>query len=126
MARIVLADDEPKLRDLFARYLSGLGHEVRTASDGNEVMATLASEPADLLVTDINMPDMDGIEILTSLRRNGSQLPVIAISGGGYLDKNLLLSSAAMLGAVLTLEKPFALEELRAAVEQALATGQTT
>lgn len=123
MARIVLADDEPKLRDLFARYLTGLGHEVRTAADGNEVMAALASDHADLLVTDINMPDMDGIEILTTLRRNGSELPVIAISGGGYLDKNLLLSSAAMLGAVLTLEKPFALDELRAAVEQALSNG---
>ncbi|HUF75239.1 MAG TPA: response regulator [Longimicrobiales bacterium] len=117
MARILLADDEPKLRDLFARYLTGLGHDVRTAADGNEVMAALAQAPADLLVTDINMPDMDGIEILTALRKNGSPMPVIAISGGGYLDKNLLLSSAAMLGALVTLEKPFTLEELRDAVD---------
>lgn len=123
MANIVLADDEPKLRELFARYLCGIGHEVRTAADGNEAMAALSEAPADLLVTDINMPDMDGIEILTALRRQGSVLPVVAISGGGYLDKNLLLSSAAMLGAVITLEKPFALEELRAAVEQALSSG---
>ena len=122
MARILLADDEPKLRDLFARYLRGFGHEVRTAADGHEVMAALADAPADLLVTDINMPDMDGIEILTALRKNGSRLPVIAISGGGYLDKNLLLSSAAMLGALSTLQKPFALEELREAVEKALST----
>lgn len=120
MARILLADDEMKLRDLFARYLRGLGHDVRTAADGNEVMAALADGPADLLITDINMPDMDGIEILTALRKNGSGMPVIAISGGGYLDKNLLLTSAAMLGALMTLEKPFALEELRDAVESAL------
>jgi DNA-binding NtrC family response regulator len=123
MARILLADDEPKLRDLFARYLEGLGHDVRTAADGNQVMAALAEAPADLLVTDINMPDMDGIEILAALKKNGSHMPVIAISGGGYLDKNLLLSSAAMLGALLTLEKPFALEELRDAVENALSGG---
>ena len=123
MARILLADDEPKLRELFARYLNGLGHEVRTAADGNEVMAALAEAPADLLVTDINMPDMDGIEILTTLRKNGSHMPVIAISGGGYLDKNLLLSSAAMLGALITLEKPFALEELRDAVDNVLSDG---
>jgi DNA-binding NtrC family response regulator len=123
MARILLADDEMKLRDLFARYLRGLGHDVRTAADGNEVMAALADGPADLLITDINMPDMDGIEILTALRKNGSGMPVIAISGGGYLDKNLLLTSAAMLGALMTLEKPFALEELRDAVESALSPG---
>ena len=120
MARIVLADDEPKLRDLFARYLKGLGHDVRTAADGRDVMALLAEAPADLLVTDINMPDMDGIEILTALRKDGSDMPVIAISGGGFLNKNLLLSSAAMLGALVTLEKPFALEELRQAVENVL------
>jgi DNA-binding NtrC family response regulator len=123
MARILLADDEPRLRDVFARYLKGLGHDVRTAADGNQVMAALAEAPADLLVTDINMPDMDGIEILAALKKNGSHMPVIAISGGGYLDKNLLLSSAAMLGALLTLEKPFALEELRDAVENALSGG---
>jgi len=121
MAGILLADDEARLRDLFARYLSGLGHDVRTAGDGHEVMAALSEAPADLLVTDINMPGMDGIEILTALRKQGSAMPVIAMSGGGYLDKDLLLTSASMLGALVTLEKPFALDELRSAVEQALA-----
>jgi DNA-binding NtrC family response regulator len=120
MANILLADDEVKLRDLFARYLTALGHDVRTASDGHEVMAALGEAPADLLVTDINMPDMDGIEILTALRKQGSDLPVIAISGGGYLGKDLLLASASMLGALVTLEKPFALDELREAVEGVL------
>ncbi len=121
MARILLADDEGRLRDLFARYLVALGHDVRTAGDGHEAMAALSEAPPDVLVTDINMPDMDGIEILTVLRKQGSAVPVIAISGGGYLDKDLLLTSASMLGAVVTLEKPFALEELRSAVERALA-----
>jgi len=120
MARILLADDEPKLRDVFARYLRMLGHEVRTAGDGNEVMAALSEEPADLLVTDINMPDMDGMEILSALRKGGSRMPVIAISGGGYLNKDLLLASAAMLGALVTLEKPFSLEVLRDAVDRVL------
>jgi CheY-like chemotaxis protein len=122
MASILLADDEERLRDLFARYLVALGHDVRTAGDGHEVMAALSeAPPPDVLITDLNMPDMDGIEILTVLRRLGSAVPVIAISGGGYLDKDLLLTSASMLGAVVTLEKPFALEELRGAVERALA-----
>ncbi|HUP52783.1 MAG TPA: response regulator [Longimicrobiales bacterium] len=120
MARILLADDEERLRDLFARYLVALGHDVRTARDGHEVMAALSEAPPDVLVTDLSMPDMDGIEILTVLRKQGSAVPVIAISGGGYLDKDLLLTSASMLGAVVTLEKPFALEELRSAVERVL------
>ncbi|HUP52214.1 MAG TPA: response regulator [Longimicrobiales bacterium] len=121
MARILLADDEERLRDLFARYLVALGHDVRTAGDGHEVLAALSEAPPDVLVTDLNMPDMDGIEILTFLRKQGSAVPVIAISGGGYLGKDLLLTSASMLGAVVTLEKPFALEELRDAVERVLA-----
>jgi DNA-binding NtrC family response regulator len=121
MARILVADDELTLLDLFARFLTGLGHEVRTARDGKDVMAALAEAPADLLVTDINMPDMDGIEILSALRKGGTEMPVIAISGGGYLDKSLLLTSASVLGAVVTLEKPFPLTELQSAVEQVLA-----
>jgi DNA-binding response OmpR family regulator len=117
MARILLADDEPKLCDLFARDLEGLGYDVRTASDGHEVMAVLEAEAVDLLVTDINMPDMNGIEILVALRDRGSRMPVIAISGGGHVDKDLLLALASILEASATLEKPFSLEALRAAVE---------
>lgn len=124
MARIVLAEDEAALRNNLARYLASLGHEVRTASDGNQAMAELDASPADVLVTDINMPDMDGIEILSALRKRGSGLPVIAISGGGQFDKQLLLSSATMLGAVLTLQKPFALDELRMALERVLGSDE--
>ncbi|HET9949105.1 MAG TPA: hypothetical protein VFQ22_09305, partial [Longimicrobiales bacterium] len=59
-------------------------------------------------------------EILQALKERGSRIPVIAISGGGRLDTGLLLDSANLLGAVRTLEKPFALEDLRRAVDSAL------
>jgi DNA-binding NtrC family response regulator len=120
MARIVLAEDEAALRNNLERYLKTLGHEVRAAADGNAAMTELDAAPADVLITDINMPDMDGIEILNALRKRGSELPVIAISGGGQFNKQLLLTSATMLGAVLTLEKPFALDDLRVALERVL------
>jgi DNA-binding NtrC family response regulator len=120
MARIVLAEDEAALRNNLERYLKTLGHEVRATADGNAAMTELDAAPADVLITDINMPDMDGIEILNALRKRGSALPVIAISGGGQFNKQLLLTSATMLGAVLTLEKPFALDDLRVALERVL------
>jgi DNA-binding response OmpR family regulator len=122
MAHILLAEDEAALRNNLARYLQSLGHDVRTASNGNEAMAQLEASPPDVLITDINMPDKDGIEILAALRKRGSSMPVIAISGGGQFHKELLLNSAMMLGAVLTLQKPFALDELRAALECVLDT----
>jgi DNA-binding NtrC family response regulator len=93
---------------------------VRTAGDGNQALAELDASPADVLITDINMPDMDGIEILSELRKRGSALPVIAISGGGQFNRQLLLTSATMLGAVTTLEKPFPLDALRVAIERVM------
>jgi len=120
MGSILLVDDEPALLRGIGRYLTGLGHEVTSASNGREALEALARATPDVLITDINMPDMDGIEILNELRARESRLPVIAMSGGGKFDKRLLLASARMLGAVLTLEKPFELDELRRLVEQAL------
>jgi DNA-binding NtrC family response regulator len=120
MARIVLAEDEAALRNNLQRYLKSLGHEVRTTGDGNQALAELDASPADVLITDINMPDMDGIEILNELRKRGSTLPVIAISGGGQFHRQLLLTSATMLGAVTTLEKPFPLDALRVALERVM------
>lgn len=121
MTRVLIADDEEALRRFLRRYLEGLGYEVRTAADGREAMAAIDELEPDLLITDLHMPGMDGYELLRALRSAGAAFPIIAVSGGGQFDKRLLLASAAALGAVLTLEKPFELEALRALVERALA-----
>jgi len=118
MARILVIDDEVEVRRAVTTYLRGLGHEVLSAANGREAIATLSTGPVDLLVTDINMPEMDGIEIVSSLREAASRVPIIAMSGGGLFDKGMLLDSAQALGADRTLEKPFDLEELRHAVEE--------
>lgn len=123
MATILLIDDETAVRDTMRRLLERYGHEVREAANGREALK--APPEYDLVITDINMPEMDGIEVIMALTERRPGLPVIAISGGGRLPKDLLLSSADMLGAVTTLPKPFDLSELIEAVDAALASGET-
>jgi DNA-binding response OmpR family regulator len=85
-------------------------------------LTRLGSFFAEVVVTDINMPDMDGIEIVTALREASSNVGVIAMSGGGLFAPGLLLDSAAALGADLTLEKPFDLDQLSSAIDGVLAS----
>ncbi len=118
MAQILLVDDEAAVRKSLASFLRGCGHEVRVAQNGLEAIAALEVAPADLVVTDINMPGMDGIEMVMALRAKSSSVGIIAMSGGGLFDKALLLDSAGALGADVVLDKPMDLAELRAAVER--------
>lgn len=119
MARILLAEDEAALARGLARYLEGEGHTVRTAKTGKEAIRMLAGD-VDLVITDINMPDMDGVELIVQVTREHPALPVIAMSGGGMFAKEMLLDTAGKLGAVVTLEKPFDLDALGKAVVGAL------
>lgn len=125
MPRILLVDDEAEVRRALATFLRSLGHDVRTAADGTEAVEALRDGATDLVITDINMPGMDGIEIVTRLRDAASDLPIIVMSGGGLFAKGMLLDSAEALGADLTLEKPFDLERLRAAVDELTARRRT-
>ncbi|MGE0158757.1 MAG: response regulator transcription factor [Gemmatimonadales bacterium] len=120
MANILLVDDEAGVRNSLAAYLTKCGHDVRLASNGIEAMEALKRAPVDVVVTDINMPDMDGIETVMALRDAATGVGVIAMSGGGLFDKSLLLDSAGALGADVTLEKPIDLDELRTAIDALL------
>ncbi|HSW27855.1 MAG TPA: response regulator [Longimicrobiales bacterium] len=121
MARILLVDDHDECRRALNRALQRMGHEVTQAADGRQAVAALDGTPHDLVVTDINMPGMDGIELILAVGRRWPGVPIIAVSGGGMLPKELLLDNAAVLGAVTTLPKPVDLGELHAAVDRALA-----
>ena len=121
MSRILVVDDNAEFRRGLAKALRQHGYDVTEAGDGREAMVLLRGNPQDLVITDINMPEMDGIEVLNELRATGTPVPVIAISGGGRVPKAFLLGNASILGAVETIEKPFELAALLAAMERLLA-----
>jgi CheY-like chemotaxis protein len=119
MTRVLVADDDPSVRRVLERALERAGYEVATASNGAEALEAVAAAPPDLVVTDINMPDVDGIELLINLIERGG-IKVIAISGGGLFPKDELLADARLLGAVDIIAKPFEVEDLLARVAAAL------
>ncbi len=107
MARIIVIDDQEPIRRIVRRALENDGHEVFEASDGEVGMALLEREPADVVITDIFMPGMDGIQTLREIRKRFPAIKVIAMSGGdstGLLD---LRHDAELLGALKSIQKPF-------------------
>ena len=102
--------------------LTHAGYEVVHAADGRAGLAAFERSPVDVVVTDINMPEMDGIEVISTFRRLYPNVPIVAISGGGLFPKQMLLSSAHALGADEIVSKPFDLQEIVATMERALAS----
>jgi CheY-like chemotaxis protein len=120
MAHILVIDDDGAFRSMLRRTLQRLGHEVSEAADGSAALRTLREATVDLVMTDIIMPGMEGIETIRALQRDHPQLNVIAMSGGGRIKAEGYLEVAKAFGAVRVLRKPFDREELLAAIEEAL------
>jgi CheY-like chemotaxis protein len=121
LARILVIDDESNIRSLVSRILQQAGHEVIEAADGNEGTKLFRKNLPELLITDIIMPEKEGIETIVELRRDFPHVKIIAISGGGKaLDRDACLKFAKGLGANRTLAKPFSRQELLDAVQQVL------
>lgn len=120
MARILVVDDEDSLRRLLKAVLERAGHEVTTASDGVEAVRLVDAGPFDLVVTDLIMPEMEGIATIQQLRRLAPDMKIIAMSGGGRGSAGDYLDMAKQLGASMTLMKPFTPEGLVEAVAQTL------
>jgi DNA-binding response OmpR family regulator len=127
MARILIIDDDPQLRRLLARILHADGHEVIEASNGADGLARFAASPPALVITDILMPEKEGIETIRDLRRLAPTVPIIAISGGGASQKSMkFLDMAAKLGATVALAKPFRPPKLLETVALLLSEGAKT
>ena len=120
MRRILIIDDEPQIRLLLKKMLEKEGFNVITASDGKEGMKLFNKEPFDLVITDIIMPEKEGIEIIQELRKNHPNLPIIAISGGGRNSSDSYLKMAKMFGANEIFEKPVEKQKLINAIKTAL------
>ncbi len=121
MARILVIDDEEQLRIMFRESLERVGYQVMDASNGKLGLKLCQEEQFDLVITDILMPEKDGIETIGEIRRYFPETKIIAISGGGQrLNAKDVLHTAGILGALCTLRKPFEIEELLSAVSDAL------
>src|SRR5688572_12189200 len=116
MARILLIDDDEPFRGMLRMMLTQLGHEVREARDGKEGIASYVREGADLVITDIVMPEKEGLETIMELRRKHGAKKIIAMSGGGHMAPSDYLRIARQMGATRIIEKPFASESIIAAV----------
>ena len=119
MATILVMDDEAPIRALLRSALESAGHEVMVAADGRAGLALYRETPADLVIADILMPELSGLETIMELTREFLNVKVIAITGAPSEDG--LLDHAKLLGARRTLRKPFGLQDLLSAVRYELA-----
>ena len=116
MIRILVIDDEPAVRDMMRQTLERAGYEVDDAGDGRQGMVQLRQQPVDLVITDILMPEQEGIETIRMLRKEFPQVKILAISGGGKKGQLDVLPVAQAFGAHSTLAKPFERKDLLDAV----------
>jgi CheY-like chemotaxis protein len=122
MARVLIIDDHDDLRELVQFVLDDAGYATATAADGASGIAVQRENPADLLITDIFMPNQDGIETIAQFRSEFPNVRIIAVSGGGKASHaEGYLRTALQIGADAVLSKPFEQDELIALVRSVLA-----
>ncbi len=118
MAHVLVVDDEQMDRVMLKRILEGAGHEVYLASEGEQGFKTYLKNDIEIIITDLYMPNVDGLEFIGVLGDLFPDTPVIAVSGSG----EGLLASAKRMGAFAALTKPFDPEELLEAIAEAAPT----
>jgi len=120
MARILIIDDEPQIRSMLTLMLAREGYEIVEASDGVAGIKIYRQNPADLIITDLIMPNKDGIGMIIDLKKEFPDVKIIAMSGGGLNKPDGYLKGAKKLGAACTLTKPIDREEMLKAVREIL------
>lgn len=120
MARILVIDDDPSILAMLKKMLEKAGHQVDTANNGREGLEMIEECPPDLLVTDIVMPEKEGLELIFYLRKKNPGLKIIAISGGGRYNYDGYLTSAKHLGASLIFQKPLIHKEFMTSLSNLL------
>ena len=120
MARILIIDDESQIRSMLRLMLERVGYEIAEAPDGIEGIRRYRENPADLIITDLIMPNKDGIGMIIDLKKEFPKVKIIAMSGGGVNRPEGYLDGAKKLGATRTLTKPIDREEMLKAVKETL------
>ena len=121
MATILIIDDDDAFRTMLRRMLQKAGYQVIDAANGDEGLRMYKENPADLVITDIYMPEKEGVETIIELVREFSDPKIIAISGGGKTSDFRYLEYAKRMGAARALKKPFRMELLLQSVQDVLA-----
>lgn len=121
MARILLIDDEQAVRETLSDFLASSAHEVVTAGSGRQALEFIAEGSFDLIVVDVFMPDVKGMELIRLLSQKDNMPPLIAISGGGgLLPPNWSVKSTEVYGVEYALTKPIDMTVFLSTVEKAL------
>jgi CheY-like chemotaxis protein len=120
MERILVIDDDVQVLNVLHNALVREGYEVLKASNGKEGIKLYREDPFDLVITDLIMPEKEGIETIQELKNKFPEIKIIAISGGGRIGPEEYLPMAKMFGAQRTLAKPFGRNELVRAVKELL------
>lgn len=118
MAAILVVEDESSVRKLLIEILSKAGYPVAATASAQEACEQIRSSPPALVVTDLLMPEMDGLELIMEIRRLQPGVRVIAVSGGGQIGPDTYLEMADNLGADFVIAKPFPPQELLRAVRE--------
>jgi DNA-binding response OmpR family regulator len=118
MPRILVVDDDEQIRAMLCMTLEFAGYEAEGASNGKEALRVQQERPADLVITDIIMPEKEGLETIMDLRKEWPESRIIAISGGGRIAKESYLAHAERLGAARVFQKPVERRELLAAIRE--------
>ncbi|MEX1329957.1 MAG: response regulator [Desulfobacterales bacterium] len=120
MTRVLIIDDEEPIRSMLKLMLERDGYEVDEAPDGMEAIGIYRQNPADLIITDLIMPNQDGIGMIIALKKEFPDVKIIAMSGGGLNKPEGYLKGAKKLGAACTLAKPIDRDEMLRAIKDVI------
>ena len=120
MAKILIVDDDPDICFVLKKLLERKGHEAVISLNGLEAMKWLERNPFDIVITDLLMPEMDGVELIMEMRLRYPDQNVIAISGGGRIDADTYLKMAKLIKVKHTFQKPVRADELLKAIDDLL------
>jgi DNA-binding response OmpR family regulator len=120
MIKILVIEDDEQLVLLLKAFLTQAGYQVAAASNGQQGINQFKAAPADLVLTDLFMPEKEGLETIMELRHMQPNLKIIAMSGGSRLTAKSMLPTAQKLGATRTIAKPFNRQEILEAVSATL------
>ncbi|MEZ5549836.1 MAG: response regulator [Pseudomonadales bacterium] len=120
MSTILVVDDDTQVLEVMSEMLRLEGHTVAVAENGQQAVEQIRDHYFDLVITDLIMPEKEGLETIADIRRHHSRMPIIAISGGGRVGPTDYLETARFIGANATLAKPFGRQELISTVSHLL------